>query len=67
MPSRDGERLGRGGGYYDRYLNDYTGLKIGICFSEQLASGLPIEEHDHRMNMVISEIGFEYRDDALKI
>jgi len=56
----EGLRLGQGGGYYDKYLKNYNGKKIGICFSEQVLSDLPYEEHDIRMDYLISESGTEY-------
>lgn len=51
-----GERLGRGRGYYDRYLESYAGIKIGVCFEEQLKKELPCDEHDQRMDYVVTEL-----------
>lgn len=55
--SRTGERLGRGGGYYDRYLAKLPPevLKIGLAFSEQIVQTIPIAEHDLKVDMVITE------------
>ena len=55
--SSKGERLGQGGGYYDRYLKEYKGIKIGICFSEQLNESIPADEHDIRVDYVVDESG----------
>lgn len=52
--SRDGHRLGRGKGFYDRYLENKDIIKIGVCFHEQLLVDVPYEEHDIRMDYVIS-------------
>jgi 5-formyltetrahydrofolate cyclo-ligase len=52
---RGGERLGRGGGFFDRYLADYSGVKIGLCFEIQLEDDLPMQEHDCWMDYVITE------------
>jgi 5-formyltetrahydrofolate cyclo-ligase len=52
-----GIRLGRGKGYFDRYLACYKGLKWGIGFSVQLVEQLPCEEHDIPMDMIITENG----------
>jgi 5-formyltetrahydrofolate cyclo-ligase len=54
-----GNRLGQGGGYYDRYLKKCeNAVKIGICFSVQISQNpLPDSEHDERVSMIISEKG----------
>ncbi len=53
--SKEGHRLGRGKGFYDRYLEKYDGIKVGICFSEQLRSIVPYEKHDVMMDYVVTE------------
>ena len=52
----DGRRLGRGRGYYDRYLGDPTvrGFRVGVCYAHQLVDDLPVEPHDVRMDRVIT-------------
>jgi 5-formyltetrahydrofolate cyclo-ligase len=49
-----GHRLGRGGGFYDRWLASFTGKKIGLCFERQLLQEIPIEPHDVMMDVVIT-------------
>lgn len=53
--SRSGLRLGRGGGFYDRFLDGYTGKKIGIAFSCQIIDELPEDKWDIKMDLVITE------------
>ena len=52
----DGGRLGRGRGYYDRYLGDpvFRGFRVGVCYAHQLVDDLPVEPHDVRMDRVIT-------------
>lgn len=51
----EGHRLGRGKGYYDRLLPRLTqAYRLGICFPFQLQEEVPHEEHDVRMDEVIS-------------
>lgn len=50
-----GERLGRGKGFYDRYLKDFNGVKVGLCFECQLSTELETEIHDQKMNFIITE------------
>lgn len=54
-----GERLGRGGGFYDRLFThpEFPGKKIGICFDAQIFRELPIESHDRAVDHVITEFG----------
>lgn len=48
-------RLGRGKGYYDRLLSDFTVPTIGICFHFQLFDEIPADTHDQKMSLVITE------------
>ena len=49
-----GNRLGRGKGYYDRFLKKVPTLfKIGICFDFQKTDTIPTEETDIRMDCII--------------
>lgn len=52
----DGGRLGRGKGYYDKYLSrsGFRACTIGICHSVQLLRSLPEEPHDKRLDEVIA-------------
>lgn len=46
-------RLGRGRGFYDRWLPQITGIKIGVGFDHQLIDTVPTESHDHQLDMVV--------------
>jgi len=51
-----GCRLGRGEGYYDRFLEKFppTTKKIGLAFSFQIRNELPMAPHDQAVDMVIT-------------
>ena len=50
-------RLGQGGGYYDRYLERFSGAAVALCRDCFLLDAVPHEEHDHRVDQVITETG----------
>ncbi|WP_308227811.1 5-formyltetrahydrofolate cyclo-ligase [uncultured Prevotella sp.] len=51
---KDGNRMGRGKGYYDRLLPKLANTyKIGICLPFQLVEKIPTDEHDVRMDEVL--------------
>ena len=55
-------RLGYGGGYYDRYLNKYLRshkniLTIGVAFSFQKCQKIPISGKDRKLNYILTEKG----------
>ena len=51
----EGFRLGQGGGFYDRALARYPAArKIGVAFTCQILPSLPCEEHDIKMDLVIT-------------
>mgnify|MGYP002624159821 CR=1 FL=1 len=53
--TRDGHRLGRGRGYYDRLLPRLRGTyKLGLCWPFQLVDEIPTEPHDILMDRVIT-------------
>jgi 5-formyltetrahydrofolate cyclo-ligase len=52
---RNGNRLGRGHGYYDKFLQNKTGLKIGLAFDEQIVDNLHSEAHDIVMDLIITD------------
>ena len=60
-------RLGYGGGYYDRYLskkqNKNELFKIGVGFSFQKVKSIPIDKYDKKLDCVMTEkviIEWEY-------
>jgi 5-formyltetrahydrofolate cyclo-ligase len=57
--ARDGVRLGRGGGYYDRALaHARTGaVVVAVVFDEELLDELPAEPHDIRVQAVVTPSG----------
>ena len=55
--ARNGVRLGRGAGYYDRLLAGSNALKIGLAYEERVFDWLPAEEHDVRMDYLLTETG----------
>ncbi len=48
-----GNRLGRGKGYYDKILKQTNAYKMGLCFNFQFIESVPTEEHDVRMDRVV--------------
>lgn len=56
----NGNRLGRGGGFYDRFLQEAgsTGLTaVGLCWGIQVTDGIPVEEHDCGVDFLCHERG----------
>ena len=53
--SKRGERLGRGKGYYDRFLSEFKGKTVALSFEETLCENTPTEEHDVKINYLVTE------------
>ncbi len=49
-----GNRLGRGRGFYDHLLANVDGIKCGIAFDEQVADEIPAGPRDVRLNFILT-------------
>lgn len=57
-----GNRLGRGGGYYDRFLAGLDAERtvfVGVCWSGRMVASVPVGTHDVRVRMLLTEHGLE--------
>ena len=65
--TRAGDRLGYGGGYYDRFLAEYrarrnNGLVIGFGFAAQVVESLPRERWDQPVDAIVTETELHYAE-----
>ena len=51
--SKDGKRLGYGGGFYDRYLENTKFDRVILCREKQILSKIPTDKWDQPMNIII--------------
>ncbi len=56
---RSGNRLGRGGAYYDRFFahEQLTAARCGFGFAEQLLDSVPVARHDQPIDLVVTDEG----------
>ncbi len=54
---KKGYRLGYGKGYYDRYLGNFTGSKVGMIYSDYIIDALPIGRFDLSVDFIVTEKG----------
>jgi 5-formyltetrahydrofolate cyclo-ligase len=54
-----GNRIGRGMGFYDRFLaqSEFLGLSCGLAFEEQIVPDLPTLDHDMPLSMLATDRG----------
>jgi 5-formyltetrahydrofolate cyclo-ligase len=55
----DGHRIGRGMGFYDRFLAqpEFIGLSCGLAFDDQIVPSLPVLDHDMPLSMLVTDRG----------
>ena len=58
--TRNGWRIGYGGGYFDRFLNTFDGLPVGLAHDIQVVEHIPTEPHDRPVDYLITESGVTY-------
>lgn len=54
---KKGNRLGMGGGFYDRTFAHFTGLKVGWCYHFQIVENIMVNDWDKGVDMVVSNKG----------
>ena len=54
---KEGYRLGYGKGYYDRFLQKFGGVKIGVCYRELMVDLLPHGYYDRPVSWLVCEDG----------
>ncbi|MGB9718570.1 MAG: 5-formyltetrahydrofolate cyclo-ligase [Thermoproteota archaeon] len=61
---RNCNRLGRGKGYFDRFLKRFDEGKkvVGLAFSEQVFDSIPVDENDVKVDIVVTESSIIRRD-----
>lgn len=52
-----GYRLGYGRGFYDRFLADFSGAKVGLCYNSFVESQVPKGRYDVKTDVLITEKG----------
>jgi len=60
-----GGRLGHGQGHFDRLLAGSSALRVGLCYENRLLEAVPMEPHDIRMDVVVTEVRSRYLPTAL--
>ena len=57
--SATGHRIGRGMGFYDRFLAqaEFVGLSCGMAFEDQVIDDLPVLDHDMPLGMLVTDRG----------
>lgn len=56
--AKDGLRIGRGKGHYDRLLPGVRGGKCGLAFDQQIEAGIPRELHDVSLDYLVTPTGW---------
>ena len=51
----EGNRIGYGAGFYDKYLEKKDLIKIGLSYSKQIVKTIPISDGDVKMDWIITE------------
>lgn len=59
-----GYRIGFGGGYYDRFLSNFSKRTVGLISTKQLNESIPIDEYDIPVQYIVTETGLFQTSDG---
>lgn len=57
----EANRLGRGGGHFDAFLAEFHPPAVALAFECQVVDGVPVEDHDEPVDLVVHAFGIEGR------
>ena len=65
---KKGNRLGRGGAYFDRFFGSEQlhALKCGFAFSQQVVDSVPVQEHDQPIDFLVTDEEVMYFNNDLR-
>lgn len=61
---REFNRIGYGGGFYDGFFASHPNTectKMGLCYDFQIMESLPVEEHDYKVDVIVTPNNFYRR------
>lgn len=53
--SKNGYRIGYGGGYYDKFFFEHSVYSIGLCYKECLVQKIDFDKYDKKVNQIITD------------
>ena len=53
----NGNRLGYGKGYYDRFLQIHSLISVGLCYNSLIVKNVPTDTYDKKVDLIVSENG----------
>ena len=53
----NGNRIGYGGGFYDKFLRHFSGISIGVCYGQFLINEIDVQSHDIAVQHIATEHG----------
>ena len=57
--SESRDRIGYGGGYYDRFLCKFKGLSAGLCYDKNVLKSIDFDEYDVSVDCLVTESGIK--------
>ena len=63
----DGNRIGYGGGYYDKYISNlnYDVVKVALAYNFQMVNYIKAEEHDIKVNYIFTDKEMIYIENTI--